>query len=203
MYEYADLYGLALPDVPPSYNVAPTQPVPVVRLADGRREAAVVRWGLVPSWSRDGRPFINAMAETAHEKPTFRAAFKRRRCLVVADGYFEWAGTGRAKQPYLFRLAGGEPFAFAGLWERWQDVEGCAILTTAANALSRPIHARMPVILPRDAYDVWLDDAIDDARALAELLRPYPAEAMECYPVSRDVGSPKNNRPDLLNPLPA
>src|SRR4051812_45876796 len=205
--ELAEAFGVDFPDVPPSFNVAPTQSVLAVRIKGDRREGALLRWGLVPAWAKDlsiGAQCINARAETVATKPAFRAAYKKRRCLVVADGYYEWKPAGKRKQPCLFRLKGREPFAFAGLWEHWerdgQAVETCALLTTEPNDLQRPIHDRMPVVLSPEAREVWLDPAVEPD-ALAGLLGPFPAERMECYPVSTDVGNPRNNRPDLIRPL--
>lgn len=205
------------PNLPARYNVAPTQQVPAVRLetgadGDGGRHLAMLRWGLIPFWADDisiGSRLINARAESAAEKPAFRAAFRRRRCLIVADGFFEWkkpAAKGGKKQPYRAALKDGGPFGFAGLWERWTDpqdqsvVESCTILTTEANALCRPIHDRMPVILPADAYDTWLDPETDPADAKA-LLRPYPSDAMTVHPVSTKVNAVANDGPEVVEPV--
>lgn len=198
--DYREALGVAVvPPAPRSYNVAPPQPVLAARVLDGRRDATFFRWGLVPFWSRDGRPFINARAETLADKPTFKAAFRYRRCLIPADGYYEWSGEGRNKQPYYFRLRSGEPVVFAGLWDTWQDVPGCAIITTEPNELQRPRHDRMPVLLGREAREFWLDpDVPADARR--SLLKPYPADQMTCYPVSRLVNSPRNDRPECIAP---
>lgn len=189
----------------PRYNVAPTQPVAVVTDGEERR-VEMFRWGLVPSWADDpaiGSRLINARAETAAEKPAFRAAFARRRCLVLADGFYEWQKEGTRKQPYHIRLASGEPFAFAGLWEVWRPSEEaeplltCTILTGDANELVAPIHDRSPVILPADARWRWLDP--DASREeLRAFLRPFPAERMEAYPISTLVNSPANDGPELL-----
>jgi putative SOS response-associated peptidase YedK len=190
------------PDLSPSYNVAPTQPVLAARLQDGRRAGVLLRWGLIPFWSKDGKPFINARSETVNEKSTFRAAFRKRRCLILADGRFEWQAQAGRKQPFYFRPRDGKPVAFAGLWDCWQGeaaVETCAILTTEANTLAKPVHDRMPVILPPDTYGAWLDPAADPAE-LATLLRPFPAEALECYPVGMLVNSPRNNRSECIEP---
>jgi putative SOS response-associated peptidase YedK len=137
--------------LPLRFNAAPTQDIPVVRLTDGGRELTLMRWGLIPSWSKEansGTLLINARSETAAEKPAYRSAFKSRRCLIPADGFFEWQKVGKAKQPYYFQLADGKPFAFAGLWEKWKEIESCTILTTAANELVAPLHDRMPMPLP-------------------------------------------------------
>ena len=201
-----------LVNLAPRYNVAPSQTVPVIRPKpdDGGegRALAMLRWGLVPSWAKDpaiGTRMINARAEMAAEKPAFRAAMRARRCLVPADGFYEWRKLGKAKQPYLIRLADGGPFAFAGLWERWQGpdgalVESCAILTTTANPLCAPIHPRMPVILAPADHAAWLDIAGRDAAALGPLLRPYPAAGMVAYPLTSHVNSPRNDDPACRQP---
>jgi putative SOS response-associated peptidase YedK len=191
---------------PPRFNVAPTQPVPVVRLypAAGRR-LDVLRWGLVPHWSKDiGDGFINARAETAAEKPSFRDSLRRRRCLILADGFYEWAKAGGRKRPFHFSLWGGGPFAFAGLWDAWQgagwgELETCAVLTTEANDLVRPAHDRMPVILAPRHYGLWLDPAVQDPRELAPLLRPYPSEEMRAVPVGPRVNNPHHDDPGCLD----
>ena len=199
------LFGFAgaLPNLPARYNVAPTQLVPIVRRTrEGARELVQVRWGLIPSWAKDasiGNRLINARAEGLAEKPSFRAAFRARRCLVPADGFYEWQATPQGKRPYRIGLKGGSGeslplFAFAGLWERWEKapdgvpVESCTIVTTAANELLAPIHERMPVILPEEGYAAWLAPDTPPAEALA-LLKPYPAAAMLLYPVSKRVNS--------------
>ena len=166
-----------------------------------------LRWGLVPSWARDARQApINARAETAAGKPTFRAALRKRRCLVPASGFYEWlalAGEKR-KQPYCFRPRGDQPWAFAGLWERRPGpdgpVESCAILTTTANELVRPVHDRMPVILPRQHWAAWLNPALQEAGELVPLLRPYPSDVMRAYPVGALVSNPMNDGPGCVAP---
>jgi putative SOS response-associated peptidase YedK len=200
---YAELFSV--PTVPgtPSYNVAPTQSVAVVRQADDHREAVLMRWGLIPSWAKDAKMAqINARGDTVATKPMSRSAFKKRRCLVLADGYYEWKTLGKQKQPYYFHRRDDKPFAFAGLWECWKgpdgSVESCAIITTDANEMSKPIHNRMPVILPMAACDPWLDTDVEDAAPLAELLKPYPAGEMECYAVNTMVGNPRNNSPACI-----
>ena len=186
------------------YNIAPTQPVLAVRVSanGGMRMAVPLRWGLVPSWAKDpsiGYRMINARGETVSEKPAFRAAFRRRRCLIPADGYFEWKKIGSIKQPYLIRLSGHEPFGMAGLWESWRDretgrsVETCTIITTDANSLTRPVHDRMPVILAPHDYARWLDPAVQDADDLTSLLRPHQAAGLCMEPVSTYVNSPRND----------
>jgi putative SOS response-associated peptidase YedK len=205
--DLARLFDLAgFPELAPRYNIAPTQPVAAVRAGEAGRELVRLRWGLVPPWSRDTRQApINARSETAASKPTFRAALKRRRCLVPASAFYEWsAAGGRSKQPYCFRPRDERPFAFAGLWERWEGpdgpVESCAILTTEANDLVRPVHDRMPVIVPQLHWAAWLDRDAQDAAALVPLLRPYPADAMRTYPVGQLVSNPRNDVPECLAP---
>jgi putative SOS response-associated peptidase YedK len=175
-------------------------------MTDDHREGVLLRWGMIPFWAKDKKTsFINARAETVLEKPAFRAAVKKRRCLVLADGYYEWRKEGKAKLPYYHHLRDGRPFAFAGLWDRWDGggspIESCTIITTAANELARSVHDRMPVILPAEAIAVWLDPDIDDIAALEPLLAPYPAELMDAYRVGTLVNSVKNNGPELIVPL--
>ncbi len=195
----------------PRFNVAPTQPVAVVRrLAadEPRRELAWLRWGLIPSWATDpaiGGRMINARAETAAETPAFRTALRRRRCLVVADGFYEWQKTGRAKQPYFLRLRDDRPFGFAGLWESWEGpdhaaIESCTILTAEANELVRPIHDRMPVIVAPADYERWLDPGVQSAETVRSLLRPYPSGAMTARPVGPRVNSPTHDDPGCIQP---
>ncbi len=193
----------------PRYNVAPTQNVPVV-LNESPEKLSTVQWGLIPSWAKDaaiGAQMINARAETVPEKPAFRAAFKKRRCLVLADGFYEWRkeSDGKTKTPMLIRLKSGEPFAMAGLWEVWSAPDGqarrtCTIITTTANALVAPTHNRMPVILPRETEADWLDDTIG-ALALTALLRPFPAEEMLAFAVSRRVNATANDDAGLVQPV--
>ena len=206
----AELFGISLPPEfqQPRYNVAPTQDVLVVRAAgsgapaEGRR-GDLLRWGLVPHWASDpsvGNRMINARAETAAERPAFRDAMKRRRCLVPADGFYEWkaASTGKRKQPHLIRMKDDRPFAFAGLWENWghgaERVESFTILTTSPNELVAPIHDRMPVIVAPGDYDRWLDPKVD-AVGVKELLRPYDAGEMVAQPVGTHVNNPANDTP--------
>jgi len=198
----------------PSYNIAPSQAIAAIleNDSDSQRELAFLRWGLIPSWAKDvkiGYNLINARSETVLEKPSFRSAFKHRRCLILADGFYEWQhsedGKGQ-KQPYYFRMKDSEIFAFAGLWEVWESKEGdiiksCTILTTAANQLLEPIHDRMPVILQPKDYDTWLDREDTKSDRLTSLLTPYSAEEMTAYPVSTKVNSPKNNSAECLYPL--
>lgn len=192
--------------LPLRFNIAPTQTVATVRAAEGGRELWLPRWGLIPSWAKDRKiasSLINARAETIATKPAFRAAFKRRRCLVVTDGFYEWQKSGKQKLPFHIRLADDQPFAFAGLWETWTDEQGkpldtCTIITTTANELTRPLHDRMPVILDDTDYDLWLDPAVQDASRLEPLLHPYPSNRMVSVPVSTRVNSVRNDDPTLL-----
>ncbi|WP_169979833.1 SOS response-associated peptidase [Tautonia rosea] len=202
-----------LPDPLPfdaSYNIAPTQPVAAVRRDpdSGARRCDLMRWGLVPSWAKDpsiGNRMINARAETVAEKPAFRHAFRRKRCLVIADGFYEWKREGSRKQAYFIRLKDGSPFGFAGLWDYWEGPDGafesCSIITTEPNALMEPIHDRMPVIVANDAYGLWLSQEVQEPERLEPLLVPFPAEAMEAWPVSTMVNRPANNRPECIRPL--
>lgn len=204
-------FGLAeVPDLTPRYNIAPTQPVAVVRQAEQGRALAMLRWGLVPAWADDpatGNRMINARAETAAEKPAFRNALRRRRCLVVADGFYEWqaSGQGRRKQPYYIRLMDTAPFAFAGLWEHWegqgQALDTCTILTTEPNDVVRPIHNRMPVIVPPEAYDLWLDPDTQQAGPLQTILQPYADEALIAYPVDTYVNQVGHDDPRCVAQL--
>lgn len=189
----------------PRYNISPTQNAPIVRLGEDRRILAMARWGLVPSWAKDssiGNRMINARSETVAQKSSFRSAFRARRCLVPADGFYEWQGEKGAKQPWRIAMAGGELFAMAGLWEPWEQgespMESFTILTTEPNATCAAIHDRMPVILPRKTWDAWLDPA-SDRGALEALLVPF-AEAMETLAVSRHVNSPANDDPRCIEP---
>lgn len=195
------------PEMPARYNIAPTQPIAVVA-NNGQHKVEFFNWGLIPSWAKDpkiGNQMINARAETLAEKPSFKNAYKRRRCLVLADGFYEWKKEGDgAKTPMYIRLASGDPFAFAGLWEMWQTAEdtilSCTIITTDPNDLMAQIHNRMPVILPPAAYEQWLDPAERSPDQLQGLLQPYPAELMTAYPISKLVNSPKNDSPALIEP---
>jgi putative SOS response-associated peptidase YedK len=200
-------------DIKPRYNIAPTQSVLTVLQpsASANRQGKMLHWGLIPSWAKDrkmGSKLINARAETVAEKPAFRSAFRKRRCLVVADGFYEWQQqeNKKQKQPFYFRLSDGEPFAFAGLWEHWQDatgeeIESCTVLTTEANDLMRPIHNRMPVILEPKNYDLWLDSEATKLELLQPLLHPYPTEEMTAYPVSTVVNKPVNDSAECINSI--
>ena len=207
----AELFGEAggeTSSLPPRYNITPSQDVLTLRPSNegSTREAVLLRWGLVPFWAKNaaiGNRLINARAETVADKPSFRAAFRQRRCLIAADGFFEWRHEGNAKTPYHIHMAAADPFAMAGLWERWAPdgeaaVESCTIITTAANALVEPIHARMPVIVDRHDHDLWLSGT--GSEELAGLLRPYPAERMAAHSVSRAVNDPRNDGPECVRP---
>jgi putative SOS response-associated peptidase YedK len=199
-----------VPDPMPRYNIAPTQPVSAIAQTTARagcdREYRIFQWGLIPSWSKDpmiGNRMFNARSETVAEKPSFRAAFKRRRCLIIADGFYEWRRDGKNKQPFYFQVTpplsssttqDGALFGLAGLWEIWEGGDGsyletCTILTTEPNELMEPIHNRMPVIIHPQDYDLWLDPKLEKAEALQHLLRPYESEAMQAYPVSTIVNN--------------
>jgi len=208
--DWVEEFGLTdVPEVAPRYNIAPTQDVLVVRRrSSGSRQARLFRWGLVPHWAEDpavGNRLINARAESVATRPAFRDPFLQRRCLVPAQGFYEWKKFGRAREPWLIRLKGGATFAFAGLWDRWsrgegQPIESCALITTSANALVAPIHGRMPVLLGRADYERWLDPRAseDDLRAL---LAPFSAEVMEAFPVSPRVNGTDVDDADLARPV--
>jgi len=208
---YASHFDLdTLCEVKPRYNLAPTQPVLAVRrAAEGTRELVPLRWGLVPSWSKgpDSRfSMINARAETVDSKPAYRNAFRHRRCLIPTEGFYEWKTQGREKTPYLIRRSDGEPFGMAGLWEAWRagdgtTLESCTVIVTDANPLVRELHDRMPVILAHEDYEAWLDPANKDTAGLLKLLRPTDPEPWTLRQVSRRVNSPKNDTPDLLEPV--
>ncbi len=197
-------------DLPPRYNIAPSQPVAVVP-NNGQNRIEFFRWGLIPSWAKDpkiGNRMINARAESLVEKPAFRAAYKRRRCLVLADGFYEWRQEpGRkTKTPMYIRLNSGKPFAFAGLWEAWRapdesTILSCTIITTDSNELIAPIHDRMPVILAPEAYELWLNPEEQSPDRLTGLLKPYPASEMMAYPVSRLVNDPASDVPECIIPV--
>ena len=196
------------PNFPARYNVAPTQPVPIVRVVEGKREFALVRWGLIPPWVKDPRAFsllINARGESVNEKPAFKNAMKRRRCLFPADGFYEWKREGDRKRPYFVRLKSGQPMAFAGLWESWmgpngEEMETAAIVTGAASRSIAHIHDRMPVIVAPDAFDFWLDPNVDGEMAAA-VIAPAPDALLEAYEVSSAVNRTANDSAVLLEPL--
>ena len=194
------------PNFPPRYNVAPTQPVPIVRLMEGNRRFALVRWGLLPAWVKDPRTFsllINARGESINDKPAFRLAMRRRRCLFPADGFYEWRQEGR--RPFFVRAKSGGPLAFAGLWETWmgpngEELDTATIVTTRANRALGTIHERMPVVIAPEAFDFWLDCHKVDADTAAALIAPAPEEALEAYEVSAAVNHVANDSPDLIAP---
>lgn len=196
------------PNFPPRYNIAPSQPVPVVRIDHGERHFTLMRWGLIPGWAKQAPAtlLINARAETIAEKPSFRGAFRHRRCLFPADGFYEWqARKGGAKQPYFISRADGKPMAFAGVWETWMPADGseidtCAIVTTEANATLRPIHHRMPVVLDEADWEAWLDPT-NRADDIAPLLRPSPDDRLTAWPVSTDVNAVANDEAHLIEPI--
>lgn len=187
----------------PRYNIAPTQPVPAIRQnpKEPHRDLSLLRWGLVPAWAKNASEAakrINARSETAQTQPVFRDALKFRRCLIPADGFYEWQKKGTNKQPYCFEVNRGELFAFAGIWERWKNPSGewiktCSILTTAPNAVTSVIHDRMPAILNPDDYDLWLDPGMRDTKVVSELLKPFDARLMRCYPVSTRINNAAND----------
>ncbi len=194
------------PNFPPRYNVAPTQPIPIVRLVDGKRQFALVRWGLLPAWVKDPKGFsllINARGESVLDKPAFRNAMKRRRCLIPADGFYEWQAGGERKRPFYVRAKAGGPLAFAGLWETWtgpngEELETAAIVTTRANRTLAAIHDRMPVVVPPEAFDLWLNSKDVDATIAAALIAPAPDNLLEAYEISTDVNRVANDNPKLI-----
>ncbi len=197
-----------LTELRPSYNIAPSQTIPIVRQEGEKRVVVPVKWGLIPSWAKDTKisySTINARAETVETKPAFRSAFKHRRCLVPADGWYEWQVLENAdhKQPWFITQKDREPLAFAGLWEQWRNPEGeslesCSIIVTEANAFMKSIHNRMPVILAEDTWDTWLSPTNKEPQALQDLLIPYPKNDISAWPVSTLVNSPKHNSPECL-----
>ena len=197
-------------DVQRRYNIAPTQEILTVRHSpEGPHEFAKLRWGLIPSWANDisiGQKLLNARSETIGEKPSFRDAFRKRRCLIVADGFYEWKTENKKKLPYWIHFADRKPFAFAGLWENWDSpdgkkIESCTIITTSANAFLKPLHDRMPVILPKEHYASWLDQGIDQVKELQNLFEPLPDEALRMFAVSPQVNGPRFDDPSCIEPL--
>jgi putative SOS response-associated peptidase YedK len=198
-------------DWSPRYNIAPTQPIPVIRQhpKEPIRLISTMGWGLVPHWAKKASgaaSTINARSETAATKPAFRDPLKLRRCLIPADGFYEWKRTGLAKQPFCFEVNDGELFAFAGLWDAWKDSNGnwvktCSILTTIPNAVTSTVHDRMPVILDRGSYDLWLDPGTTDVQVISEMLKPYDARLMRCYPVSTRVNHVANDDEECSRPV--
>ena len=198
-------------DWTPHYNIAPTQPVPVIRQhpKEPVRQISLMKWVLIPHWSKApsiAADTINARSETASAKPAFRDSLKSRRCLIPADGFYEWARKGTSKQPFCFEVNDGELFAFAGIWDGWRSAEGhwiksCSILTTAPNAVTSAVHDRMPVILDPDSYDLWLDPGMHDVAGLSDLLKPYDARMMRCYPISNRVNHVANDDEECSRPV--
>ena len=198
-------------DWEPRYNIAPTQPVPVIRQhpKESRRVLSLMRWGLIPSWAKDASgsaSMINARSETAALKAAYREPMKSRRCLVPADAFYEWKRNGTAKQPFCFEVNHGELFAFAGLWDGWKDPSGqwiksCSILTTTPNVVTSQVHDRMPVILSKDCYDLWLDPGITSVHAVSELLKPFDASLMRAYPVSSRINQVQNDDGECAKPV--
>ncbi|MDF1526942.1 MAG: SOS response-associated peptidase [bacterium] len=205
--EFSLKFGADIP-LRPSYNIAPTQDVPVV-VNDGGNRLITCRWGLIPPWAKDpsiGNRMINARAETLTEKPSFKGSLKKHRCLIVADGFYEWEKTASGKTPIYITMKDGRPLGFAGLYSDWRPPEGeairtCTIVTTEPNELLEPIHNRMPVIIKPDDRDRWLDPAEQDPEKLTPLLIPYPAKELEAWEVSRAVNSPGNDGPANIKPL--
>jgi len=205
--EIGDFFEISDIRLPPRFNIAPSQLAPTIRIdAEGERVLDQLQWGLIPHWFRDkptSSMFINARGETLHEKPAFRTAFQRRRCLVPASGFFEWKKTSGGKQPFFISLANQPLFAFAGIWDRVSKEEGplesFSIITCEANELVSDIHLRMPVILPAEHYEEWLHS--EDQSGLRQLLVPFPSDEMQVYPVSRLVNSPANDSPECIKPL--
>jgi putative SOS response-associated peptidase YedK len=199
------------PDWNPRYNIAPTQPVPAIRQhpKEPVRQISLMKWGLIPHWAKDSTGaagMINARSETASSKPAFRDPLKFRRCLVPADAFYEWARKGASKQPFCFEVNEGELFAFAGLWDGWRDASGnwvktCSILTTIPNAVTSAVHDRMPVIIDPDSYDLWLDPGMSDVSAATDLLKPYDARLMRCYPISTRINHVANDDAECSRPL--
>jgi putative SOS response-associated peptidase YedK len=217
-YSWEDLHALySLSDVSPPesnlrprYNLPPTDPAPIVRIKDGKRQLAMLKWGLVPSNSKDASgaaKMINARAETVADKPAFRSAFRHRRCLVPADGFYEWKKLSpKEKQPYFITLKNKEPFAFAGLYEWWIPREGArletfTIITCAPNKLVGELHDRMPVILTKESWSAWLGEQLLSPSKLQDMLKPFAADRMECWPVDKRVGTVANDDPELVKPV--
>ena len=197
------LKGLTVSELPfeSRYNIAPSQSILAIADFGHGTEFTSLTWGLIPSWSSDGKGFINARCETLETKPSFSESFERRRCLIPADGFFEWKKLGRSKQPFYLQLKDESPFAFAGIWDQWSNgeqlVTSCAIITTAANELVGPLHDRMPAILQTESYDAWLDPSTDRA-TLKKLLSPFPGSKMKSHPVSSAVNYPENDNAELI-----
>ena len=184
----------------PRYNIAPSQNILTVIERDAHRQATLLQWGLIPAWSKEPKGFINARVETIEEKPSFKESFQRRRCLIAADGFYEWERIGKISQPYFFQMKDEEPFVFAGIWDRWGSISSCAIITTTANELLAKIHTRMPVILRPESFDLWLSDQSRSAD-LKDLLTPFPSDLMTSHPVGYEVNNTKTDDESLLRPV--
>ena len=206
----ADFFELTnIPEIEPRYNIAPTQNILAIVSENKERKAKLLRWGLIPRWAKDGKigaKLINARGETVAEKPSFRNAFRCRRCLIIADGFYEWKRDNRQKQPYYFQLKDRQPFAFAGLWESWKSpageiIDSATIITTNANQIMLPIHQRMPVILPQSAHDIWLDNQVFNQQKLTSLLKPCEDSEMIAHPVSKEVNSVRNESSKLIKEI--
>lgn len=205
-----EIFGVHLPlDFQPRYNIAPTQQIWIIRqTATGGHYISQVRWGLVPHWAKDlsiGNHMINARCETVHEKPAFRIAIRARRCIIPASGFFEWDHSGKARVPHYITLKDGSPLAFAGIWDFWkspegENIESCSILTTTSNSLVAVLHDRMPVILHRTEFDLWLDRSTNDPDKLKRLYQPYPSELLQEWEVSLLVNKPAHDTPETIVP---
>jgi putative SOS response-associated peptidase YedK len=194
-------------ELKPRYNIAPSQDIPIIRDTGTERELAMARWGLIPGWSKESRTkysTINARIETVAEKPAYRTPFKQKRCLVPADGFYEWKMVNGTKIPHHIRMKDSRVFAFAGLWDRWEDeddsIESCTIIVMPSNGVMRPIHERMPAIISPAHYDVWLDSSLSDKQEIMNCLSPDPSSLLTAYPVSTRVNSPKNSDERCIKP---
>jgi len=206
----ADEFSISNPsiNIKPSYNISPSQNILAI-INQESRKLITCKWGFIPSWAKDsaiGHKMINARAETLSSKPAFKSAYKKQRCLIVADGFYEWKKTEKGKVPYYIHLKSGKPFGFAGIYNRWTPNKGecidtCSIITTCANELIESVHDRMPVIVPKDSMDRWLDADVTDESILSSMLKSYPSEEMEMHEISTKVNAPKHNSPELLEPV--
>ncbi|MDQ0484087.1 SOS response-associated peptidase [Guptibacillus hwajinpoensis] len=208
LIERFQIEQMSIDDYVPRYNIAPSQQIPAVIKADGGNRLGTLRWGLIPFWAKDAsisNKLINARSETAHEKASFKHALKRRRCLLLSDGFYEWKREDNRKVPMHIQVKRGEPFAMAGLWEKWKSgneaVYTCTILTTGANELMENIHTRMPVILKKEMEDLWLDSDVNDVTILENVMQPFPSKEMNAYEVSTLVNSPTNDEPECIVPI--
>ncbi len=205
-----DVFGIdPIPDFTPHWNIAPTDFVAAISVDKGKRVWRFYQWGLVPGWAKDmsiGQKLINARCETVAEKPSFRSAIKRRRCVIPADGFYEWKGPKGSKQPYFIRKRSKQPLALAGMWEYWEGnegvVESCTILTSEPNAMMAEVHNRMPVILGKSQIDSWLNPRIQDFNSLRAVCEPYPSDLMEMYPVVKAMSNPRFDSPEAVEPIP-